>query len=142
MKRILFVCTGNTCRSAMAKVICEHICRENSLDCEADSCGISTADCLPASQNAVLAVRQLYDIDLSSHRSKQVTDELVNWADIIFTMSKMHAEALSYYFPECKEKVVCAEPEISDPYMSNLNIYKLCASELYGQISKLILGER
>ncbi len=141
MKRILFVCTGNTCRSPMAKAICEYICSQNGLDCECDSCGITTADALSASENAVLAVKELYGIDLSNHRSKQVSDELIRRADIIFTMSRSHAEALMYYFPDCKGKIVCAEPEISDPYMSNLEVYKLCARELYEQISALVLKE-
>lgn len=141
MKSILFVCTGNTCRSPMAKAICEYICRQNGLEYECDSCGITTADGLFASENAVLAVKELYSIDLSNHRSKQVSDKLVEDADTIFTMSESHAKALMYYFPDCSDKIVCAAPEISDPYMSNLEVYKLCASELYEHISALILKE-
>ncbi len=141
MKRILFVCTGNTCRSAMAQYICRHIADEYSLEIEAKSCGVAAFGGERASDNAVLAVKELYGVDLSPHAAQLVSRDLAAWADVIFTMSARHADAVCRFFPECKDKIVCASPEICDPFMQSLEVYKACAEQLYSQIKELILGE-
>lgn len=137
MKNILFVCTGNTCRSAMAAAIADKICLENALSFCADSCGLAAGQGSPASSGAVNALNELYGIDLSSHRSKLVTRELLDNADIIFAMSESHAAPI-LALPEYKDKVRIASPPISDPFMQPLEVYKACAKELYSQIETLL----
>lgn len=142
MKRILFVCTGNTCRSAMAEYICRHIASEYSLELDSKSCGVAALDGARASDNALLAVKELYCIDLTTHTSQCIRQDLVQWADVIFTMSARHVDAVCRFFPECKDKIVCAQPEICDPFMQSLAVYKACARQLYSQIKALVLGEK
>lgn len=142
MKRILFVCTGNTCRSAMAEYICRQIASEQSIEVKAKSCGVAAFDGESASDNAILAVRELYSIDLTPHRAQLVTRKLIDWADVIFTMSARHADVLYGLFPECKDKIVCASPEIYDPFMQSVAVYKACAEQLHAQINRLVLGEK
>lgn len=137
MKKILFVCTGNTCRSTMAEGICNKLYSDKFY---AKSCGVA-ATCEGASQNAVLAVKELYDTDISSHISKQVSKELLTEADIIFAVSKRHADILISAFPEFKDKVIYAQNDISDPFMQSLDVYKSCAEELRQNIETLYKKE-
>lgn len=137
---ILFVCTGNTCRSAMAGAILSHLAKENNADICADSCGVAAYPA-PASHNAVLAVDELYGIDLKGHEAKMVSADLVDKADVIFAMTPRHAQALLSLFPECADKLTVANPEITDPYMQDLSVYKECAGELYSQIKSRFFKE-
>lgn len=137
---ILFVCTGNTCRSAMAAAICNHLSKPSGAQICADSCGVAAYPA-PASQNAILAVDELYGIDLKGHRAKMVNASLIEKADVIFAMTERHALALLSLFPECKDKLTVAFPEISDPYMQPLSVYKACASELCEQIEQQFFKE-
>ncbi len=81
--RILFVCTGNTCRSPMAEYILKS--RFNKKMVEVKSCGTFAADGIPASKNAVKVMKEI-GINIAKHRSQRLTDELIEWADIILVM--------------------------------------------------------
>lgn len=138
MKKIVFVCSGNTCRSPMAEGICKFLANEKKLDISASSCGLMASEENSASQNAVLAVRDLYGIDISGHYSKQASLEIFESADIIFAVGKRHADVISSYFPQFKEKIRVFSPEISDPFMQSLEVYKKCATKLYSQIEEFL----
>lgn len=137
MKSIVFVCTGNTCRSAMAAAIAKKISDERGLALAIDSCGLAASFGSPASENACLALSELYGIDLSSHRSKQATAEILEGADIIFAMTAQHTAALSS-IPSLRDRLRCANPPIADPYMQDLSVYKKAAQQLYSQIDALL----
>ena len=82
---ILFVCSGNTCRSPMAMALF----RLEKTDIQAESAGISAQNGQPASMEAIRAC-QILGADLTKHKSRRITPEMINDADIIAAMTSSH----------------------------------------------------
>jgi protein-tyrosine-phosphatase len=145
MKNILFVCTGNTCRSSMAEALLKKEALERKLELRIKSAGTASFQGSAASRNAMLAVGQL-GLDLSQHRSQQVSRELIREAELILTMTHGHKQQLLHSFPHAKGKIfTLAEfaseeglQNISDPFGGDLNSYIECRNEIHMHIRKLL----
>ena len=99
MRKIVFVCTGNTCRSPMAEGMFRVLAEKYALrDVECTSCGLATFTGMPVSAYAVSAAAA-YGADISAHRSRQITEYLLSEGDLFVCMTKQHAEMLSPYLP-------------------------------------------
>ncbi len=135
MKRILFVCTGNTCRSPMAQGICEKISEESSLGIVADSAGISTVKGRPASDFAISVCREI-GVDISRHRTKSVRELDLSEYDFIFTMSPQHKHALiALGANPYKVWLLGAETGgIPDPFGGDEDDYRRCRDEIYDAV--------
>ena len=89
----------------MAAALLNKIAVDNELDVTAVSAGIFAENGSPASKNAILAMKE-YDIDLSQHRSKTITDELVSEADLVLTMTEGHKMLTAGMAPD-KTYTIC-----------------------------------
>ncbi|NMB34997.1 MAG: low molecular weight protein arginine phosphatase [Firmicutes bacterium] len=144
---VLFVCTGNTCRSVLAQAFLEEMGREfveKGRPVEVSSAGVSTIDGLLASEDA-LSVLQGYGIDFSKHRSSRVTPELVQQAHYIFAMTHGQKDYLLHHFPEAEEKLWLlneyaegSSKEISDPYGEGQAAYRRIADEIREALAKIV----
>lgn len=139
MKNILFVCTGNTCRSPMAQGICEKIAKDNNLNINVKSAGISTFSGLPVSENAIAVCKEI-GVDISDLRTTFIGDINLDDFDRIFVMTNSHKIQLLSAGVDSKKVSVLAEDTggISDPYGGDLNIYRKCRDQIYKGIENSI----
>jgi len=92
---LLYVCTGNTCRSPLARAITEHLISERGWShVSVDSAGTAAGTGLPASDNAIAVARE-QGISLDDHRSKELTHEMLDWADLVLVMTPSQLEMIT-----------------------------------------------
>jgi protein-tyrosine phosphatase len=129
---ILFVCTGNTCRSPMAEYALRSLLeKERPGKAEVHSAGIAAATDFPATMYAAEAAR-MWDLDLSQHRSQSLTTGLVEAADLILAMAPEHAEAVVKLVPDARDRTCLLKnfpdeapygEEVEDPIGRSLDHY-------------------
>jgi protein-tyrosine-phosphatase len=145
MKKLIFVCTGNTCRSPMAEGLMKHLLGP---ECgwEISSAGVCAANGWPPSPNAVEAMREK-QIDISAHRSRHLSPELIEQADVLVMMTRGHLDAVLAIAPETQDKVFLlnsfgvaqSAADIYDPVGESLEVYRRVRDEIDAALPDLIL---
>lgn len=133
MKKIVFVCTGNTCRSPMAQGIFDSMLDGRGItDVECSSAGLFAMTGDEVAANAVKAT-QRFGADISGKRARRITEQLLDETDLFICMTPSHMQSLSMYVGD--EKLMCLGNGISDPYGGDLERYILCANEIKSELT-------
>lgn len=141
---ILFVCTGNTCRSSMAQYLMAEMLKKNSIEgINVASAGVAVFAPSSASENAIKAMKH-EGINILSHFSRQIDEDIINDSDVILTMTKRHKQVLNQLFQNYSNKIftlgeyVRLQKDIADPYGGSLATYFKCRDELKDMLELLI----
>lgn len=128
---VIFVCTGNTCRSPMA----EYYLKSKNLDgVNVISRGFSGGD---SANEKSIAVMKEVGIDISNHISKNITADEVQNADAIICMTESHRQMLLLYGADNSKLYVLGDG-IADPFGCDIDTYRTCRDEIFSNIDKLI----
>jgi protein-tyrosine phosphatase len=143
---ILFVCSGNTCRSPMAEALARAALAKklNVAPDDLEQKGISIISAgsfaMPGTRAAAPAIEAVkaHGGDLTKHRSRPLSVELIHQADVVFTMSRSHAAAVTALVPSAVEKTMTLDPggDIDDPIGGDLTLYQTLAGQMVHLIDK------
>lgn len=145
---IMFVCTGNTCRSAMAEGLAKKQIKERNLNINVYSAGINAFTGEHASYNSV-AVMKEYDVDILMHTSTHIAETNIRDMDLILCATSSHKKILIGMYPELTGKIYTIkeyadydkngeDPDIRDPWGYDINSYRMCAAEISVCVDKII----
>ena len=145
--KIMFVCTGNICRSAMAEYLLKKKAKENKKELNISSCGTYATDGDIATYEAIETLRDDFNIDLKPHRATNITKSDILKSDLILCATINHKNFVLYMFPELKGKVYTIKEfagentqnlDVQDPWGYDISVYRKCASEISNLLDRII----
>lgn len=134
MKKVMFICSGNTCRSPLAEGLFKKFLEDNNItDIEVSSAGVSVFPGDEVSINSALVAMQR-GVDISLHRARRVNPQHLAETDLFVCMTEGHADALSKYCDRSKITVL----NIDDPYGRPIEAYERCARQLEKEFPRIL----
>ena len=155
MMRILFVCTGNTCRSPMAEGLMRRLAQERGVNVEVRSAGVAAMQGATISPHAqtILRAQGVYDVPLAT----RLDADQVQWADLILTLTGRHKDYIHQYFPKAQSKTYILQEyiaqqqrpqneqqedsvdfDILDPYGGSIQDYQVTAAQIESALHRLL----
>jgi len=141
--RILFVCTGNTCRSPMAQAMFQKMLDdEGAEDVFVSSAGTAVYEPDVASPKAVQVMNER-GLDISGHKSRQIQDEDVQMSDYIVVMTENQYNLLIDLYPNYADKIYKlasfsgTDKDIYDPFGKGIEEYRKCAEQIHTYLEKM-----
>lgn len=144
MVRILFVCTGNLCRSPMAEYLTRELARRRGIEVEVKSAGVWAVQGEPATEETIAVLQEL-GIDAKPHRSQPLDWDLLEWADLVLTMEEWQKRQIVAKAPEVKDKVftlpefVGEEGDVPDPYGTARHAYRQIRDRIQRLVEKMLV---
>ena len=146
--KVLFVCTGNSCRSVMAEGLLRHFLKQKGRPgTQVISAGTHTIPGMGPTQETIESMRA-EGIDVTSHLSQPLTPELVQRADVIFCMEEFHQDQILAFHPEAAPKVHLLrtfrnprpepDPNIPDPIGRPAHVYEACLATVREGIERVL----
>ncbi|WP_071140369.1 MULTISPECIES: low molecular weight protein arginine phosphatase [Tissierellales] len=147
MKNILFVCTGNTCRSPMADGLFENMIennKDNYSNISHTSAGIYVFGGERPTDEAIKVMAE-EGIDISQYRSKGLTEKMVEDADVVFVMTKNHKNYMRNSYPSASEKIFTLkeyaygkEDDIIDPFGEGMEVYRKVKEDIKDALEEIL----
>lgn len=145
--KIMFICTGNICRSAMAHRMLEKRLEDiGNKEIEVYSCGIYAENGDGSTYHAINTMKD-YNVDLSKHRATNIRNSNIEEMDLILCATNAHKQEVIYMYPNLKDKVLTMkeyvqndtkELDIKDPWGYDSYVYTRCAEEINEVIEVLL----
>ena len=149
MKRILFVCTGNSCRSVMAQGLMQRALQQAGIESiHVESAGVFAIDGMSPTRETQRVLQEI-GIDCTDHRARTLTPEIAHAADLIFVMEQFQADETMRRAPSVKEKVhllkpyglprgeTVNNPNIPDPIGKPLEVYEVCFADIREAVERV-----
>jgi protein-tyrosine-phosphatase len=142
MKKVLFVCAGNICRSPMAEAFFNRLAGERELPLRAESAGLYPV--MDQATEEAIEAASAYGVDLFGHQSRQLSEALVSEADLILAMTEMHTIQIEDRFADARGKTftllgfIGENGNIADPYGQSLAEYRRCAHRIWAAVEKVV----
>lgn len=143
-RRLLFVCTGNICRSLMAERMALKLAADRGLPLEAKSCGLAAESYYTPPREVDAALKPLF-CDGAGHRPQLVSRDLLRWCDLALVMTARHKAALLDAFPEFTGKVALLrehagldQADVADPMGRPQPVFDACRESLAAALDRIL----
>lgn len=146
--KVMFVCTGNICRSAMAEGMMKKLVADKKIDADTYSCGVYAETGDYATYHAVESVKE-YGVDISGHRATNIRESKIEEMDCVLCATVSHKQSVLFLYPELKGKVYTMKEyagmdengenlDIKDPWGYDENVYYRCAGEIEVCLERIV----